>query len=287
MSRRLLLLVLVVLALPALALAAATDPTKQINPVDQRKAASIVLMRPDVIVPGWKKVAVIPEQRRGSRLPRVQPRPIRPHPDRRGREQLRGRRDQGRLGVQRLQDQARCARLVDTACETRSRSLPRSVVQAGDRAGRRQSRDREVRPDRFPEFAPRTAAFRVSMTVSYTDAGKTTTVPFTAHVVVLGNGRGDASAADVRPRKRHPERRPPRVREARRRAPGCRQALTAAGQAVSVRPSSASTYSATRPISGASFSPHSAPEWARISPPLRSPSTSSTARARAPGSARS
>ncbi len=58
MSRRLLLLVLAVLALPALALAAATDPTKQINPVDQRKAASIVLKQPDVIVPGWKKVPV-------------------------------------------------------------------------------------------------------------------------------------------------------------------------------------------------------------------------------------
>ena len=50
----------VVLALPALALAAATDPTKQINAVDQRKAASIVLKRPDVVVPGWKKVAVTP-----------------------------------------------------------------------------------------------------------------------------------------------------------------------------------------------------------------------------------
>ena len=73
MSRRLLLLVLVVLALPALALAAATDPTKQINPVDQRKAASIVLLRPDVIVPGWKKVPVTtPDSAADPRLPRVQ-----------------------------------------------------------------------------------------------------------------------------------------------------------------------------------------------------------------------
>ena len=97
MSRRLLLLVLVVLALPALALAAGTDPTKQINAVDQRKAASIVLKRPDVIVPGWTKVAVIPNSAPRSWLPWVQPRPIRPRPDRRGREQLRGRGDQGRL----------------------------------------------------------------------------------------------------------------------------------------------------------------------------------------------
>ena len=37
--RRLLLLVLVVLAIPALALAAAADPKKRIKPADQAKAA--------------------------------------------------------------------------------------------------------------------------------------------------------------------------------------------------------------------------------------------------------
>lgn len=43
----------------------------------------------------------------------------------------------------------------------------------------------------FPKFAPRTAAYRVVASVSFTEAGKTRTVPFTMHVIALGNGRGD------------------------------------------------------------------------------------------------
>ena len=44
---------------------------------------------------------------------------------------------------------------------------------------------------------PRTAAFRVVLNVSYTNAGKTTMVPFTLHMIALGSGRGDASLLTV------------------------------------------------------------------------------------------
>ena len=115
MSRRLLLLVLVVLALPALALAAATDPKKQINPADQRKAASIVLKRPDVIVPGWKKVATIPNSAAEPGCPGYNPDQSDLILTGEASNNYEGGQAEVGLGIQRLQDQARCARLVDTA----------------------------------------------------------------------------------------------------------------------------------------------------------------------------
>jgi hypothetical protein len=114
-----------VLALPALALAAATDPKKQINPVDQRKAASIVLKRTDFVA-GWKKVPNEPVKQ----------------------------------GIEKQGGKA-------------------AIVKQGQIA--------------FPKLAPRTAAYRVVINVSHTQAGQTTTVPFTLHVIAIGNGRGDAS----------------------------------------------------------------------------------------------
>ena len=54
MSRRLALVLLVVFAVPALALAADTDPQRKINPADERKAASIVFKKADFAA-GWKR----------------------------------------------------------------------------------------------------------------------------------------------------------------------------------------------------------------------------------------
>jgi len=53
-SRRLALVLLVVFAVPALALAADTDPQRKINPADERKAASIVFKKTDFAA-GWKR----------------------------------------------------------------------------------------------------------------------------------------------------------------------------------------------------------------------------------------
>ena len=72
MSRRLALVLLVVLAVPALALAADTDPKKRINPADQRKARSIVLKRTDFVA-GWKTDELAERRRRTSAAPATTP----------------------------------------------------------------------------------------------------------------------------------------------------------------------------------------------------------------------
>ena len=193
MSRRLLLLVLVVLALPALALAAATDPTKQINPVDQRKAASIVLLRPAVLVPGWKKVAVIPNTAADPGCPG--------YTSDQSDLILTGESSNNfeggatKVGLEsnvfktRRDALASWTRLVKPAlAPCLARLLKQGIESVGGKVTIVKSGSIA-----FPKFAPRTAAFRVSMNVSYTNAGKTTTAPFTVHVIALGNGRGDAS----------------------------------------------------------------------------------------------
>ena len=55
-SRRFALLLLVVLAVPAIALAADTDPKRKINGADERKAASIVFKRTD-FSSGWNRTS--------------------------------------------------------------------------------------------------------------------------------------------------------------------------------------------------------------------------------------
>lgn len=193
MRRRLLLFALTVLALPALALAAATDPTKQINPVDQRKAASIVLKRPDVSVPGWKKVAVIANSAADPSCPGYNP----DQSDLVLTGEAANNFESGgtRVGLEsnvfktRSDARASWARTVKPAlAPCLARLLKQAVEAVGGKAA-------IVRSGQiaFPKLAPRTAAFRVSMNVSSTEAGKTTTAPFTVHVIALGNGRGDAS----------------------------------------------------------------------------------------------
>ena len=191
MSRRLLVLVLAVLTLPALALAAGTDPTKQLNTVDQRKAASIVLKRPDVIVPGWKKVAVIP----------TAPDPGCPgyNPDRSDLILTGESANNFEGGVTKIGLESNVFKTRSDALASWTRAvkpalapcLVRVFKQAIEQVGGKAAIVRSGQIA-FPKFAPRTAAYRVSMTVSSTQGGKTTTVLFTAHVVMLGNGRGDA-----------------------------------------------------------------------------------------------
>ena len=78
----------------------------------------------------------------------------------------------------------------------------------------------------FPRFGPRTAAFRVSARVSVTQAGKTTTIPFTIQVVGVGRGRADATLFALGPGAGIPARRSPRLGEAARRPAGGGRTLT-------------------------------------------------------------
>jgi hypothetical protein len=193
MSRRVLLLVLVVLALPALALAAAKDPTKQINPGDQRKAASIVLKQPDVIVPGWKKVAVVPNGAAEPGCPGYAPDQSDLILTGEAASNFEG--GQAKVGLESNVFKTRSDALASWTRAVKPALAPclvRLFKQAIEQFGGKAAIVRSGQIA-FPKFAPRTAAYRVSMTVSSTAAGKTTTIPFTAHVVALGNGRGDAT----------------------------------------------------------------------------------------------
>ena len=192
-SRRLLLVVLAVLALPALALAAATDPTKQINPVDQRKAASIVLKRPDVIVPGWSKVAVMPNSAADPGCPGYKP--VQSDLILTGESANNFERGGTRIGLESNVFKTRSDALASwtrTVKPAFAPCLARLLKQAIEAVGGKVAIVGSGQIA-FPKLAPRTAAFRVSMNVSSTEAGKTTTVPVTVHVIALGNGRGDAT----------------------------------------------------------------------------------------------
>lgn len=192
MRRRLLALLIACLALPALALAADTDPKKQINPVDQRKAASIVLKRSDFVA-GWKKVPSAPDTDADNSCPGYNP-------------------DQSDLvltgeveadfetsdGIPAVSSVANVYKTKGDAVKAWTRSakpalasclaqvLKREVEKTGGKVAIAKSG-----VIAFPKLAPRTVAYRVGFNVRVTEAGKTTAIPFTLHVVVLGNGRGD------------------------------------------------------------------------------------------------
>jgi hypothetical protein len=191
-GRRLLLFVLAVLALPALALAAGTDPKKQINPVDQRNAASIVLKRTDFVA-GWKKVPASPDSDLscpgfnpdGSDLTLT------------GEAEADFEHTQGIPSVlsfseifvsksDALKSWSRTVKPAIARCI--AHFFREGMVEEGGTA-------KILKQGRiaFPKLAPRTAAFRVVASVTIENPGQPpTTVPFTIHLIALGHGRGDA-----------------------------------------------------------------------------------------------
>ena len=196
MSRRLLLFVLAALLLPALALAAATDPTKQINPVDQRKAASIVLKRTDFAA-GWTKVANTPDSGEDLNCPGY-------NPDESDLILTGEAETNFESGAARISSYSSVYKTRRDALASWTRGVKpalapcaaRVVKQGIEAAGGKVAIVRHGQIA-FPKLAPRTAAYRVVFNVSYTNAGKTTTVPFTLHMIALGNGRGDASLLTI------------------------------------------------------------------------------------------
>ena len=194
--RRLLLVVFAVLALPALALAAATDPTKQINPVDQRKAASIVLKRTDLAA-GWKKVANAPDSGDELNCPGY-------NPDESDLILTGESETNFESGAAKISSYSSIYKTRREALASWTRAVKpalapcvaRVIKQGIEATGGKVAIVRHGQIA-FPKLAPRTAAYRVAFNVSYTSSGKTTTVPFTLHLIALGNGRGDASLLTI------------------------------------------------------------------------------------------
>jgi hypothetical protein len=190
--RRLAVFLLVCLAVPAVALAADTDPKRQINAVDQRKAASIVLKRSDFAA-GWKKEPSTPETDEDNSCPGY-------NPDQSdlvltGEVEADFEAGEGIPAVSSVANVYKTKRDA-VAAWTRSAKpalasclaqvLKREVEKTGGKVTIAKSG-----AIAFPKLAPRTVAYRVGFTVTITEAGKTTAIPFTLHVIVLGNGRGD------------------------------------------------------------------------------------------------
>ncbi|MGZ8782685.1 MAG: hypothetical protein ACXWZB_04220 [Gaiellaceae bacterium] len=198
MSRRLALLLVVVLSAPALALAADTDPTKRFNAADQRKAVSIVLKRAD-FAGGWKKVPSSPDSSAEASCPNYDP-------DQSdlvltGEAQADFELASGIPSVTSVANVYRTRREALAAWTRSARPalapclatiLEREIEAAGQKVA-----ITKTGRFAFAKVAPRTLAYRVGLELTVTQAGKTSKVPFTMHMVVLGNGRGDCALIAV------------------------------------------------------------------------------------------
>jgi hypothetical protein len=191
-NRRLVLSVLVALAVPALALAAGTDPQKQINSVDQRKAASIVFKKADFPVAGWTKV---PSNGSGDlSCPGY-------NPDESDLI-LTGEAEasfRSGTGIPSFNSAASVYKTKRDALASWTRGVKPALASCMARTLQEAFRQSGAKVAilskgqiALPKLAPRTAAYRLVFNVSYTEAGKTTSVSFVTYLIALGSGRGEA-----------------------------------------------------------------------------------------------
>ena len=193
MSRRLALLLLVALAVPAIALAADTDPKRKINGADERAAASIVFKRTDFAA-GWKRTSTSNNTDDELNCSFY-------HPDGSdltltGDAEAEFQRTGGFPSLLSYTDvyisgkdaAAAWSRTVKPAlARCLAQFFQREVAGPGTKVT-------VVNYGRiaFPRLAPRTAAFRINAKMAVTQNGQTTTVPLTLHIVVVGSGRAEA-----------------------------------------------------------------------------------------------
>jgi hypothetical protein len=198
-GRRLAVFLAACLAVPALALAAEGEPKKRIVPADQKKAAAIALKRTDLAA-GWKRVRT-PESGDDLTCPGF-------NPDESDLT-LTGESESefdSTDGTRYLASFSSVYVSAKDALASWTRNVKPALArclghyfregiaeEGGTAAITRQGRIA------FPRFAPRTAAFRVVSRVSFTEAGETTTIPFTIHLIALGRGRGDVGLLAMGP----------------------------------------------------------------------------------------
>lgn len=192
MNRRLALVLFVALAVPALALAADTDPKRQLTPADERKAGAIVLKRTD-FTSGWKRTTTPNSDAElncsfynpdGSDLTLT------------GDAEAEFERTGGFPSLLSYADVYRNDRDAAAAwARTVKPALARCVAQFFEReVSEPGTKVTVVNHDRmaFPRLAQRTAAFRIDVKMAVTQNGQTATVPLTLHIVVVGRGRAEA-----------------------------------------------------------------------------------------------
>jgi hypothetical protein len=187
------LLLLVVLAAPAIALASGTDPRRKLDAADERKAASIIFKRTD-FTPGWKRSASSASSGGGDLScayynPDGSDLTLTGHAE---AEFARG----GVSSVLSYADVYASAKEAATAWSRTVRpALARCLGEFFERdaaaPGMKVSVVSHGRTP-FPRVAPRTAAFRIDVRMLVTQAGQTTAVPLALHLLVIGRGRAEA-----------------------------------------------------------------------------------------------
>ena len=198
--RRLAALLVVVLAVPALAAAADTDPKRKINAADERKAAAIVFKRSDFAV-GWKKTTSPNDDDdlkcsyynpNGSDLTLT------------GDAEADFEHSAGFPSVLSYADVYATAK--DAASSWTRTVKPAAVRCFAELFQREAAKDASTKVTvqkygaiAFPKLAPRTAAFRIALQLSVTQNGQTTAVPLTLHLIVVGRGRAEAGFLTVAP----------------------------------------------------------------------------------------
>jgi len=199
-SRRLALLLLAVLAVPAIALAADTDPKRKINAADERKAASIVLKRTDFAT-GWKRTTTPNNDDDDLNCSFY-------HPDGSdltltGDAEAEFERTGGFPSVLSYADVYATAKDAASAwSRTVKPALARCLAQFFQHEVSGAGTTIKVLnygKIAFPRVAPRSAAFRIAVRMVVSQDGQTTTVPLTLHIVVVGRGRAEAGFLSFAP----------------------------------------------------------------------------------------
>jgi len=199
-SRRVVLILLALLALPALALAAETDPKERLTAADQAKARSIVLKRTDFVA-GWKRLPATKEE---SDLSCSFYNPDGSDLTLSGKANAEFERPGGVPSVLSYADVYASAKDAAAAWNRTVRpALARCLAQFFKKEAETDPNTKVtiLKQGRiaFPRVAPRTMAFRVAMQLKVTEAGKTSTVPVTIHLVVVGRGRAEAGLLTFAP----------------------------------------------------------------------------------------
>ena len=192
MSRRLALLLLAVLAVPALAMAADTDPKRKINAADERKATSIVFKRTDFTA-GWKRtsspstdedISCSYYKPNGSDLTLT------------GDAEAEFEQSGGFPSIYSYADIYATPKDASAAwTRTVKPALPRCLAEYFKKEVTSASTKATIvktGPIAFPKVAPRTAAYRIVVKLAVTGNGQTQNVPLTLHMVVVGRGRAEA-----------------------------------------------------------------------------------------------
>lgn len=193
MRRLLAALLVLCIAVPAIALAAGTDPKKKINAADQRKAVSVLLRRTD-LGPAFKRVPATPDSE--ATCPGFNPSEA--------DLTLTGESEanfEGAQGVPAVYSASEVWQSRANALASWSRSVKPAVARClahflregvEQEGGKLTIVSQGAFP--FPKYAQRNIALRVVARLVVTQPGQApVTVPLTVHLIGLGHGRADVA----------------------------------------------------------------------------------------------